>query len=74
VQGLPINGVDIYDKSRHSTANCRVIAKFKLQKKACFEAKNGSGKKSLAFVFPLEKVNPFKRQLNPEKLQAVKKN
>jgi hypothetical protein len=33
-------------------ADCRAIAKFKQQKKnkACFEAKSGPGKKSLAFL------------------------
>jgi hypothetical protein len=42
------------DKNNHSTADCREIAKFKQQKnyKACFEAKSGPGKKSLAFLFP----------------------
>jgi hypothetical protein len=32
------------DKNNHNTANCRVIAKFKQQKKAHFEAKAGHGK------------------------------
>jgi hypothetical protein len=42
------------DKNNHITADFRAIAKFKQQKKskACFEAKDGSGKKSLAFPFP----------------------
>jgi putative methionine-R-sulfoxide reductase with GAF domain len=31
--------------------DCRPVAKFKHQKKACFEAKAGPGKKSLAFLF-----------------------
>jgi hypothetical protein len=38
-----------YDKNNHSTDDCREIAKFKQQKKACFEAKDGPGKKSLTF-------------------------
>jgi hypothetical protein len=33
------------DKNNHNTADCRAIAKFKQQKKACFEAKAGPGKK-----------------------------
>jgi hypothetical protein len=40
------------DKNSHNTADCRAIAKFKQQKKnkARFEAKDGPGKKSLAFL------------------------
>jgi hypothetical protein len=33
--------------------------------KACFEAKSGHGKKSLAFLF--EEINALKWQLKPEK-------
>jgi hypothetical protein len=53
------------DKNNHNTADCRVIAKFKQQKKdkAYFEAKDGPGKKSLAFLFPFEESNALKRQL-----------
>jgi hypothetical protein len=39
--------------------------------KACFEAKAGTGKKSLAFLF--EKINALKRQLKPEKTVSSKK-
>jgi hypothetical protein len=41
------------DKNNHNTADCRAIAKVKQQRKnkACFEAKAGPGKKSLAFIF-----------------------
>jgi hypothetical protein len=39
------------DKNNHNTADCRAIAKFEQQKKACFEAKAGPEKKSLAFLF-----------------------
>jgi hypothetical protein len=41
------------DKNNHNTDDCRAIAKFKQQKnnKACFEAKDRPGKKSLAFDF-----------------------
>jgi hypothetical protein len=46
-------------------------AKFKQQKKACFEAKAGPGKKSLAFLF--EQINSLKRQLKPEKTASSKK-
>jgi hypothetical protein len=35
----------------HNTADCRAIAKFKQQKKACFEAKAVPGKNSLALFF-----------------------
>jgi hypothetical protein len=52
-------------------ADCRTIAKFKQQKKACFEAKAGPGKKSLAFLF--EEINALKRQLKPEKTASSKK-
>jgi hypothetical protein len=39
------------DKNNHNKADCRAIAKFKQQKsnRACYEAKAGPGKKSLAF-------------------------
>jgi hypothetical protein len=49
------------DKNNHNTADCREIAKFKQQKKACFEAKDEPRKKSLAFLF--EEINALKRQL-----------
>jgi hypothetical protein len=39
------------DNNNHNTADYRAIAKFKQQKKACFEAKAGHRKKSLAFFF-----------------------
>jgi hypothetical protein len=41
------------DKNNHNTVDYRAIAKFKQQKnnKACFEDKDGPGKKSLAFLF-----------------------
>jgi hypothetical protein len=61
------------DKNNHNTADCRAIAKFKQQKEACFEAKAGPGKKSLAFLF--EEINSLKRQLQlkPEKTESSKK-
>jgi hypothetical protein len=61
------------NKNNHNTADCRAIAKFKQQKnkKACFEAKAGPGKKSLAFLF--EDINVLKRQLKPEKTASSKK-
>jgi hypothetical protein len=63
------------DKNNHNTADCRAIAKFKQQKnnKACFEAKAGPRKKSLAFIF--EEINALKRQLQlkPEKTSSSKK-
>jgi hypothetical protein len=45
------------DKKNHNMADCRAIAKFKQQKKnkACFEAKSGPRKKSLAFLFPFRR-------------------
>jgi hypothetical protein len=49
------------DKNNHNTADCRAIAKFKHQKNTCFEAKAGSGKKSLAFNFLFEEINTLKR-------------
>jgi hypothetical protein len=61
------------DKNNHNTADCRAIAKFKQQKKAHFEAKAGSRKKSLAFIF--EEINAIERQLllKPEKTASRKK-
>jgi hypothetical protein len=61
------------DKNNRNTADCRAIAKFKQQKKACFEAKSGPGKKSLAFLF--EEINALKRQLQlkPEKTASSKR-
>jgi hypothetical protein len=59
------------DKNNHITADCRAIAKFKQQKKTRFEAKDGPGKKSLAFLF--EEINALKRQLNHEKTASSKK-
>jgi hypothetical protein len=62
------------DKNNHNTADCREIAKFKQQKnnKACFEAKTGPGKKSLAFLF--EEINTLKIQLKFEKTASSKKS
>jgi hypothetical protein len=63
------------DKNNLNTSDCRAIAKFKQQKnnKACFEAKAGPGKKSLALLF--EEINALKRQLQlkPEKTASSKK-
>jgi hypothetical protein len=61
------------DKNNHNTADFRAIAKFKQQKKACFEAKAGPGKKYLVFLF--EEINSPKRklQLKPEKTASSKK-
>jgi hypothetical protein len=39
------------DKNKHNSDDCREISKFNRQKKACFEAKYGLGKKSLVFLF-----------------------
>jgi hypothetical protein len=61
------------DKNNHNTADCRVIAKFKLRKKARFEAKSGPGKKSLAFLVLFKEINVLKRQLKPEKTASSKK-
>jgi hypothetical protein len=61
------------DKNNHNTADCRAVAKFKQQKnnKACFEAKAGPRKKSLAFLF--KEINALKRQLKPENTASSKK-
>jgi hypothetical protein len=45
------------DKNNHKTADCRVIAKFKKQKKACSEARAGPRKKSLAFLDLFNEIN-----------------
>jgi aminopeptidase N len=55
--------------ARHTRAK---IAKFKQQKKARFEAKSGTGKRFLAFLF--EEIIALKRQLNPEKTASSKKS
>jgi hypothetical protein len=59
------------DKNNHNTDDYRAIDKFKQQKKACFEAKAGPRKKSLAFLF--KEINALKRQLKPEKTENNKK-
>jgi hypothetical protein len=63
------------EKNNRNTDDCRAIAKFKQQKKnkACFEAKAGPGKKSLALLFLFKEVNALKRQLKPEKTASSKK-
>jgi hypothetical protein len=61
------------DKNNHNTADCRAIAKFKQQKKAFFQAKSGTRKKSLVFLFLSEETNTLKRQLKPEKTTSSKK-
>jgi hypothetical protein len=61
------------DKNSHNTADCRAIANFKQQKKAHVEAKAGTGKKYLAFIFLFEEINALKRQLKPEKTASSKK-
>jgi hypothetical protein len=43
------------DQYNQNMADCRAIAKFKHQNKACSEAKAGPGKKSLAFLFPFRR-------------------
>jgi hypothetical protein len=61
------------NKSNHNTADFRAIAKFKQQKKSCFEAKAGPGKKSLVSYFFFEEINALKRHLKPEKTASSKK-
>jgi hypothetical protein len=61
------------DNNTHNTADCKVIAKSKQQKKAQLKTKAGSGKKSLAFHILFEEINALKRQLNPEKTASSKK-
>jgi hypothetical protein len=61
------------DKNNHNTADCRAFAKFKQQKKACFEAKAGPGKKSLTFLFLFKESNALKRKVKPEKTASSKK-
>jgi MarR-like DNA-binding transcriptional regulator SgrR of sgrS sRNA len=59
------------NKNNHNIADCRAIDKFQQQKKARFEAKAGTGKKSLAFLF--KEINALKKQLKPEKTASSKK-
>jgi hypothetical protein len=61
------------DKKNHNTADCRAIAKFKQQKKACFEAKAGPRNMSLAFLVLFEEINALKRQLKPGITASSKK-
>jgi hypothetical protein len=61
------------DKNNDNTADCRAVFKFKQQKKVCFEAKAGPGKKSLAFILLFEEINTLKRQLKPENISSSKK-
>jgi hypothetical protein len=60
-------------KNNHNRDDCRPTSEFKQQKKACFETKDGPGKKSLSFIFLFEEMNPLKKQLNPEKTASSKK-
>jgi hypothetical protein len=62
-----------YDKNNHNTDDCRAIVKFKQQKKACFEANAGSGKKCLVISFLFEDIDERKSQLKPEKTASSKK-
>jgi hypothetical protein len=64
------------EKNNHNTADYRAIAEFNQQKKACFEAKAGHGKKSLAFIVRFEEINAMKRQLQlkPEKTASSKRS
>jgi hypothetical protein len=64
------------DKNNHSTADSRVITKFKQQKKAHFKSKAGSRMMSLTFLFLFlfEEINALKRQLKPEKTASRKKS
>jgi hypothetical protein len=61
-----------FEKNNHNKADCRAIDKFKHQKKACFEAKAGPGKKSLIFLF--EKINALKMQLQLKPGKIVSSN
>jgi hypothetical protein len=53
--------------------DCRAIAKFKLQKKACFKAKAEPIKKSLVYICLFKEINALERQLRPEKTASSKK-
>jgi hypothetical protein len=61
------------DKNNHNTTDCRAIAKFKQQKKVCFEAKSGPRKKSLVLNFLFKEINILKRQMKPENTASSKK-
>jgi ABC-type antimicrobial peptide transport system ATPase subunit len=39
-----------FDRNNHNTVDSRVTAKFKQKREISFEAKSGSGKRSLAFI------------------------
>jgi hypothetical protein len=63
------------DKNNHNTADFRAISKFEQQKKAHFEAKAGTEKNSLAFLFEdFEEINALKWQIRPEKTASSKKS
>jgi hypothetical protein len=51
------------DNNNHNTADCRAIATFKQQNKACFEAKAGPRKKSLAFLVLSKEINALKKAI-----------
>jgi hypothetical protein len=61
------------DKNNHNTADCRAISKFKQHKKnkACFEARAGPGKKSLAFFS--KKFMHLKGSWSLKRLQAARR-
>jgi hypothetical protein len=61
------------DKNNHNAVDCRAIAKFKQQKKACFQVNAAPGKKSFAFLFLFEEIHSLKRQLKHEKTASSKK-
>jgi hypothetical protein len=52
-------------------SNCQIQTAEK--NNACFEAKDGLGKKSLAFLSIFEEINALNRQLKPEKTAIRKK-
>jgi hypothetical protein len=50
------------DKNSNRMADCREIENFKQRKKSCFEAKDGSGKKSLVISFLFKEIKNCKQK------------
>jgi hypothetical protein len=53
-----------FDKNNHNMADCRAIAKFKQQKKACIEGNDVTGKKLFGFIFLCKKLMHLKGSCN----------
>jgi hypothetical protein len=64
--------VSYLNKNNHNTSDCKLNAKFKQQKMACFEAKHVTGKKSLDFLLIFENIMHSEGNQIPERLQEAR--